>query len=156
MNFIITDDLRLDINEEPNCDIRETYPKDTKEVKDDKKRLPFILNNELYIDGLYLFKDQCNISRYFGFTLNIPKGFKWDGATIPRGFWWIIGGKGSPEFLIASLFHDYICKNKYLMKGNRYLSSLLFKEVLIACGVPTWKATIMFHAVDNFQKLFKW
>jgi hypothetical protein len=155
-NLIITNDLIINVSEMPNCDIRETYPKDSKELKDDKKRKPFILNNEVNINCIYYHKDNDILVSRIIFDFHVDKDFTWDGATIPRLLWFIIGGKGSPEFLIASLFHDTVCQNKSILNGNRYLSSLILKEVLIACGTPLWKANIMFFCVDNFQKTQGW
>ena len=85
----------------------------------------------------------------------IPKGYKWDGASIPFGFRWILGGMGNPEFLVASCVHDKMCECKWLVHYDRYLSSLIFKELLLACGCGKIKANIMFCAVDTFQKLVK-
>lgn len=87
------------------------------------------------------------------YFIMIPKDYSWDGATIPFGFRWIIGAKGSPQFLIPSMFHDRLCENHEFIKNDRYLSSLIFRELLIACGVGKFKANVMFNAVDNFQKL---
>jgi hypothetical protein len=155
-NLLITKELRIDVSEYPDCDIRETTPKDSKEIKDDKKLRPFILNNSISISCVYYTEISgiCNNPLLFDF--NITKGFTWDGATIPRILWPLIGGKGSPEFLIASLLHDLCCQNKYILNGNRYLSSLILKEVLIACGTPKWKAGIMFVSVDLFQRTQGW
>ena len=85
----------------------------------------------------------------------IPKDYKWDGATIPFGFRWMFGGKGNPAFLVASCVHDKICECKWLVGYDRYLSSLILKELLLACGCGKIKANIMFTAVEVFQKLDK-
>lgn len=89
------------------------------------------------------------------YCLLFEKGYRWDGATIPKGVRWIIGPKGDPCFLLASMVHDKLCENHKFIKNDRYLSSLIFRELLIACGVSEFKAKIMFFAVDNFQK-FLW
>ena len=89
------------------------------------------------------------------YVVFIPKGYTYDGATIPFGFRWILGGKGNPQFLVASCVHDKLCECKWLVSYNRHLSSLIFKELLLACGCSKFKAEIMFMAVDNFQKLIK-
>lgn len=88
------------------------------------------------------------------FVILCEKGYDWDGASIPFGFRWIIGAKGSPQFLVPSMVHDKLCENHHFIKNDRYLSSLILRELLIAYGVGKFKANIMFNAVDNFQKLF--
>ena len=95
--------------------------------------------------------------RYKGelYTIFIRKGYVWDGATIPFGFRWILGGKGNPAFLVASCVHDKICENKHLVDYNRKLSSIIFRELLLACGCPRLKAKIMYMAVNNYQSLIK-
>ena len=85
----------------------------------------------------------------------MPKGYTWDGASIPFGFRWILGGKGNPKFLVPSCVHDRMCEEKGLVKYNRRLSSIIFKELLISCGCGKTRANIMFGAVDNYQKMIR-
>ena len=58
---------------------------------------------ELIDDYSYLHK---------GVRLFIPKGFIFDGASIPRPFWWILEPTGL--LLIPSIFHDYAYQHDYL------------------------------------------
>lgn len=82
--------------------------------------------------------------------ISAKKGYKFDGATIPFNI-----GKGDMCLLIPALFHDIICEKKYLVDYNRKLSSLIFKELLIRCGVNKVKAQIMYLAVDTYQRFQK-
>ena len=60
------------------------------------KKKPFkLLNNIEYVSGDY---NDLDI-----YTIFIPKGYSWDGATFPQIFWSIIGSKYNPEFLPASM-----------------------------------------------------
>lgn len=88
------------------------------------------------------------------YDIFIEEGYTWDGASIPFGFRWMLGGKGNPEFLIPSMVHDIMCENKDIVNRNRKLSSLIFYYLLLACKCNKLKAKIMYAAVDNFQKLF--
>ena len=88
------------------------------------------------------------------YNIFIEKGYTWDGASIPFGFRWMLGGKGNPEFLIPSMVHDVMCENKDVVNRNRKLSSLIFYYLLLACKCNKIKAKIMYTAVDNFQRLF--
>ena len=116
------------------------------ELQKQIKEKPY-LNKKRAIFNVFYENDQ--------YCLLFEKGYRWDGATIPKGFRWIVGQKGDPCFLLASMVHDKLCEHHEFIKNNRYLSSLIFRELLIACGVSEFKANIMFNAVDTFQK-FLW
>lgn len=136
-------EIKIYSDREPCLAIRSILPFHTKDEQNDIKAYPYI--NKRNINFFIHYKDEI-------YTLFIPKNYKWDGATIPRLFWRIIGPKGDNTFLLASMVHDKMCECKWLVKNNRYLSSLIFKELLISCGVSEFKAKIMFTAVDTFQK----
>jgi len=114
---------------------------------EEKKLKPFLNKTQV------VFTVQYKDNQY---TILVKKDYTWDGATIPFGFRWIIGAKGSPQFLIPSMVHDILCENKNLINHNRKLSSLVFKELLVACGSTRAKAHLMYLAVDNFQKFCGW
>lgn len=104
----------------------------------------------------YINVERCVFTIFYKeeqFVILCEKGYDWDGASIPFGFRWLIGAKGSPQFLVPSMVHDKMCENHNFIKNNRYLSSLIFRELLIAYGVGKFKANVMFNAVDNFQKV---
>lgn len=48
-----------------------------------------------------------------GPTIKIPKGFEFNGASIPRPFWWILSPAGL--LLIPGLIHDYAYKKNKLI-----------------------------------------
>ena len=86
------------------------------------------------------------------FLIIAHKDYCFDGATIPFGI-----GKGNMKLLMPALFHDVMCENKDIVDYDRHLSSLIFKHLLIMCGVPKIKANFMYGCVDNYQKIFgKW
>ena len=93
---------------------------------------------------------------YVIYDFVIPKGYCWNGSDIPRIFWRIIGSKSEPQYLIASCLHDYLLENKELINYDRKLTSKVFKGCLRTAGVGSFKAEIMYLAVDNFQKFCKW
>lgn len=135
---------------------------DKEELKIYVDREPFItVKSPLHYDKEelkkpYLNKVTCMFTVYYNneqYVIRCAKGYDWDGASIPFGFRWIIGAKGSPQFLVPSMVHDKLCENPHFIKNDRYLSSLIFRELLIAYKVNKFKANVMFHAVDNFQKI---
>ena len=88
------------------------------------------------------------------YCLVFNKGYRWDGATIPPGVRWLIGSPSNPKFLLASMVHDKICENHYLIDNDRELSSIILRELLLASDVNVVSAYIMYNAVNPFQKFF--
>ena len=146
MIFCDKKEITIQSDEVPHVCARTILPIMTNEEIEDIKKKPFL--NKKNVSFFIRHKGDV-------YTIFIRKGYSWDGATIPFGVRWILGGKGNPAFLVASCVHDKICENKYLVDHNRELSSLIFKELLLACGCSEFKANIMFLAVNNFQKLMK-
>lgn len=77
----------------------------------------------------------------------ITCGFEWDGATIPRVFWSIVGSPYDPEVIIPSLEHDY---DYWTRKYDRDLCDDRFYHNMIRCGVGKKRAYTMYKAVRNF------
>lgn len=144
--FCEKDNLKIYSDHEPNVCARTILPIMTQNEIQDIQKKPFLNKKDIY----YMVK--YGLEKYI---IYVPKGYTWDGATIPFGFRWILGGKGNPQFLIASCVHDKMCECKWLIDYNRELSSLVFKELLLACGCSDLKANIMYMAVNNFQRLIK-
>jgi len=106
---------------------------------------PFVLlNNIAYISGRYSGQDICRIA--------INKGYSWNGANIPRFLWRIVGSQYNPEFLPASMVHDWLCEHKdFIIKDGVKISSDIFKNILELYGVSKFKAWTMASAVRVFQ-----
>ena len=109
------------------------------------KEKPFtLLNNIAYLSGKY--KDEEV------YKIVINKGYNWNGANIPRFLWRIVGSQYNPEFLPASMVHDWLCEHKdFIIKDGVKISSDIFKDILILYGVSKSKAWIMASAVRTFQ-----
>ncbi len=90
------------------------------------------------------------------YSFTIPKGFCFDGASIPRAFWRLIGSNTDNTFLIAAMVHDFMCENHSVVGNNRYLSTLIFNALLEVGGVNPFKRWMMKHTVDNYQKFCRW
>ncbi len=86
------------------------------------------------------------------YRIVINKGYSWNGANISKCFWRIIGSQFNPEFLPASMVHDWLCENKYfILKGGVRVSSDIFRDILVDTGVNRFKANVMATAVYLFQ-----
>ena len=119
------------------------------EEKDIIEKYPFLNKTSLKVS---LFNHKK--SKKYEFT--IPKGMRWDGATIPRLLWFIIGSKTNPKFRTPSLIHDFLCVNKYVIDFDRKFSSKVFKALLYKAGVSKWRRNLMYFAVDIFQRTQGW
>lgn len=126
---------------DPDVDVREVLPDDTPDIVKDKNRFPFIARQRAFIKVFYEGE---------WFAINNKPNYKYDGATIPFRI-----GKGNMKLLIPALYHDIICEDKNLIKQNRYLSSLIFRELLFQCKVNKLVAQGMFLIVDIFQRTQK-
>lgn len=90
------------------------------------------------------------------YAFTIPEKYYWDGGTIPRVFWRLIGAPTDPRFLIASLIHDQLCENRHYIDNDRNFSSRVFKALLLEAGVSKVKTQTMYLAVDNYQRFCGW
>lgn len=128
---------------------RYPLPSMTESDKESVKKYPFINRKDLYVE---LTDKNKNVT----YTFTIPKGYCWDGATIPRLFWRLVGAKTDPVFLIASMIHDVLCENHSYVDNDRYFADKVFERLLYVAGVNPVTRFLMFHCVDNFQKFCKW
>lgn len=95
------------------------------------------------------------VEDYFYNDILISKGYKTNGADIPRIFWSIFP-PNSPEYLSAVVVHDYMCDNgKYSKKqADEY-----FYKALREIGISWWKAklfytwVIIYHKVKSLLKI---
>ena len=76
-------------------------------------------------------------------------GDSWDGASIPRLFWLIIGHPLQPEFREASFWHDRLCEQSTLWADRRLADAILFL-LLHLHGVGYWRRTAMWIAVRAY------
>lgn len=142
-------ELEIYFSNLPRVDVRYILPWTNEEEKKEIKHKPFICENEFKV----LIKD---VELNEEFLIEIPKNYAWDGASIPRVFWRLIGSNTDNSFLMPSCIHDILCENHDLINHDRNLSSRIFRSLLIASGVTKFKAQTMYLAVDNFQKFCGW
>jgi hypothetical protein len=85
-------------------------------------------------------------------ALNIPWGFRSDGASVPRFFWRLVFPKGDEKALRAAFVHDWIYQT-HPAGWTKEEADLLFYELLREDGVPTWRAWLAYKGVDLFGGL---
>jgi hypothetical protein len=111
------------------------------EKVEDKNKKQFVTTKDTYLT--ITFTDCTSL------ILFVNSGYKFDGATIPFNI-----GKGNMKLLIPALFHDTMCDDKSSVNYDRHLSSLIFRELLVSCGVSKIIAQGMYLMVETYQKFF--
>lgn len=117
-----------------------------KQLIEDIKAKPFIVIRNIYVRVTYENKV---------YTFVIPRGFTYDGATVPAIAWVIIGHKTEPRFKIASCVHDWLCEHHADINTERKLSTHIFITLCDVFGkFNKVKRAIMAFFIDTFQMLF--
>ena len=79
-------------------------------------------------------------SAHLGYTIQVPAGFEFDGASIPQAAMSMTGWPG----LRAACIHDWLVDQPQI---PRYDADAVFREALAVCGVPDQVAALMWAAV---------
>lgn len=93
-------------------------------------------------------KQKIKLLRHVWFLWNgnwifINSGFIYNGASIPKIFWFVIGEPTEQKFALASLIHDYL----YMMRADRSQADSAFRDLLDDAGVNGRRVALMFWAV---------
>lgn len=131
----------------PQVGMRYILPSNTEEEKRSIKKYPFINKRTLQVRLVDYSKKK--IYNFF-----IPKGYCYDGASIPRLFWRVIGSNTDNRFLIPALIHDVLCENHDFVDYDRKFSTNVFNALLEVSEVNSFQRFLMKNSVDVFQKLF--
>ncbi len=137
-------------NEMPLVGVRYSIPSMTKYEKKSVERYPFICRK-----GLKVCLKDYEKSRYYEFK--IPKGYCYDGASVPRLFWRIIGSNTDNKFLIPALIHDVLCEHHEYINNDRAFSTNVFSALLKSSDINSFKRFLMKNSVAFYQTIFcKW
>lgn len=149
INWYEDKNISIKFSNIPNVSMRLILPSMTTDEKKEITKYPFINKSKLDIEIRHKNKNKI-------YKFSVPKGYIWDGATIPKTFWRLVGPKTDPKFLIPSLIHDILCENHSYVDNDRYFANKIFERLLYVSQVPAFNRWIMFHCVDNFQKFCDW
>lgn len=92
-------------------------------------------------------------------TIIAKSGFRFDRASIPRAFWWIISKDDLSN--VPPLFHDLLYRFAGKLPKNhvdpytiftRDEADNLFKHLMERSGVSEWRTGLAFQAVKRFGK----
>lgn len=133
----------------PRVCVRYPLPSNTDEEVKHIKKYPFVNIKKLNV----VLKDKEKNKTY---KFEIPAYYYYDGATIPRIFWRLIGSNTDNSFLIGAMVHDVLCENHFYVDNDRHFSSEVFNALLETSDVPAFKRYLMKHSVDFFQRFCKW
>lgn len=142
-------DVEIFFNDIPQVHIRYILPETSSEMKKSIKKYPFI-NKKLLKVKL------CDKRKNRIYDFEIPKYYCFDGASVPRFFWRVIGSNTDNKFLIASLIHDVLCENHHYINNDRAFSTIVFNALLEASDVSAIKRFLMKNTVDFYQRFCHW
>lgn len=85
-------------------------------------------------------------------VIRVPKGFSFDGASIPQALWSLGLDPFNPRFLHASCVHDWLYYTHQIHSGelSRGQVDTLFGELLVKAGVDRVRVWSMVKAVRMF------
>ena len=143
------DQVGIFFDDIPHVCIRYYIPSMSNEDRMSIEKYPFINKKNLKVRLVDYKKEKT-------YNFEIPKGYCFDGATIPKIFWRIIGANTDNRFLIAALVHDVLCENHNYVDNDRKFSTRVFNGLLEASGVNAFKRFLMKHSVNFFQRFCHW
>lgn len=81
--------------------------------------------------------------------VTIPAGYVFDGASVPRIAWSVIGHPFDPTFALAACVHDWYCDAAVRLKDYqlRVIGDSVFFALLARAGVAEWRRVAMYAAV---------
>ena len=83
--------------------------------------------------------------------ITVEQGFVFDGASIPRAFWRVIGPPMAGKYAHASLIHDWLYVHKFVdgmeIKVGRKWADDLMLEMMQDDGVAWWRRNAIHRGV---------
>jgi hypothetical protein len=143
------DELTIGFSDIPHVCIRYVLPSSTPREVQSIKKYPFTCKTNLKVTLFDHEKEEV-------YTFSIPRGYCFDGASIPKFFHRVIGANTDNSFLIAALIHDVLCENHHYVNNDREFSSKVFNALLEVSEVNPFKRFLMKHSVDLFQRFQNW
>lgn len=80
-------------------------------------------------------------------VVRIPQGYTFDGASIPRVMWSIVGSPFEPDYMLAACVHDWYCEHAKCY-FDRVIGDNVFLLLLARTQtVPRLRQVAMYMAV---------
>jgi hypothetical protein len=80
-------------------------------------------------------------------SIRISKGFRYDGASIPRFFWRIVGTPFTGRYTAAAMIHDALYAGEIFSRED---CDLIFHDAMIDYLTPWWQRQCLYWAVRMF------
>lgn len=129
-------------------------------MKDGSRQVKSHESLPVYLDGdrLTFLSDACIGHNIAGVPIifEAPEGYSWDGASIPRWAWSIMGHPLEGDLRFASLVHDWLCEHSETA-GDRMFADAVFFKLLEEAGLSRWRrmclwAAVRFYAVAIWRR----
>ena len=82
-----------------------------------------------------------------GMDFTVPKGFIFDGASIPRALWRLCGSPYDAPRVIAALAHDFLYATHICTRKE---ADQIYRDMQIALGIAKYKARIEYRVLRIF------
>lgn len=79
-----------------------------------------------------------------GLRVTVHPGYRYDGASIPRMFWRLIGGPFSGAYAPAALVHDALYETQMVSRAH---ADRVFYDLMRRCGEGRARAKLMYWGV---------
>lgn len=101
-------------------------------------------------DGRLWETKQAFSFKYKDHGYTIPKGFQFDGASIPRAVWWYASPMDK-DLLLGALVHDFCYNPKTRPKGiSKLEADKMLRILCIRSGMRKSKAWVIYSSVASF------
>lgn len=107
---------------------------------------PVAVPDKNKFDAVYEVVEDYEIT-YKNYIIWIPKFFQYDGASIPRLLWPVIGSPFNPKYMKAAAVHDWLYHTHQVDRGT---ADEIFYKILLANKVGPNTAQSMYDGVRMF------
>jgi len=106
------------------------------------------------LDGTYILQEDLQLVLDNNHIIRVPRGFVWNGASIPRIMWRVCGSPMVPENVRASCVHDWLYSRKRIPTRHfsRKECDNIFYQILRKDGKSWAIAKLMLYAVNVFGR----
>lgn len=162
IDWYTDNDLNIELTMDPPIQTRNANSEvQDKTVYESRKRWPHQLMQTVSVK-ITDYRHVSAVANYdetsypvYAFQINAKYCF--DGATIPRLAWRLIGAPSDPRFIVGALIHDVLCQHHDYVDCDRKLASIVLERCCRVTGTGWITRQIIFWCTDLFQLLFrKW